>query len=92
MLVAVVMATANCVVAFLVASVDLGLPSPVATEVFAMPVTDKSAATFQIPVVVVAKLVSASVAVVEQVSKQQLTPRGRFPPKDPRNVTQCSAR
>ena len=80
------------VMAFLVASVDLGLSSRVATEVCAMPVTDKSAATFQVPVVVVANMVSASVAVVEQVSKQQLMPRGRFSTKDPRNVVKCSAR
>ena len=52
-------------------------------EAFAMSVTDKNAATFQIPVVV-ARLVSASAAVVEQVPKQQLTPKGLFPTKDPR--------
>ena len=39
-----------------------------------------------------ARMVSASVAVVEQVSKQQLMPRGRFTTKDPKKVVQCSAR
>ena len=46
MLVAAVLAIANCVVAFLMESVELGLPSPLATEAFAMSVTDKSAATW----------------------------------------------
>ena len=82
---------ANCMMLFLVKS---GLPYPLAIEAFAMSVTDKSAAKFQIPVVAVARMVSASavVVVVEQVSKQQPMPRDRFPTKDPRTVVQCSAR
>ena len=51
LLAASVVAIANCVMAFLAASVELGLPSPVVTAAFAMSVTDKSAATLQIPVV-----------------------------------------
>ena len=86
------MAIAICVMAFLVASVELVLPSLVATEAFAMPVTDKSAATFQIPVGVVARMLSATIAVVEQVPEQQLTPRCRFSTKDPRIGAPCSAR
>ena len=54
MLVAVVMAIANCVMSFLVRSVESDLPTPVAIKTFAMSVTDKSAGTFQIPVVDVA--------------------------------------
>ena len=72
MLVAEVVAIANCALAFLVASVELVLPSSL---------TDKNAATFQIPGVVVARMVAASVAVVVHVLKQQLTPRGRFTTK-----------
>ena len=64
-----------------------------AIEAFAMSVTDKSAATFQIPVVAVVKMVSASVVVVvEQISQQQLMPKDRFTTKDPRNIVQRQAK
>ena len=93
MLLAVVMAIANCVMSFLVRSVESDLSSPVAIKTFAMSVTDNSSGTFQIPVVALARMVSASVVVVvEQVSKQQLMPRDRFPTEDPKKVVQCSAR
>ena len=81
------MAIANCVM-----SVEPDMSSPVAIEAFANTVTDKSAATFRIPDVAVARMVTDSVVVVEHVSKQQLTPRDRFPTKDPRKVVQCSTR
>ena len=82
---------ANCLMAFLAASVAVVPPAPMATEVLAIAVTDKPVAKAQSPVAVT-RMVPASAAAVGQVPERCLTPRGHSPTTVPREMAQCLAR
>ena len=81
---------ANCLMAFLAASVAVVPPAPMATEVLATAVTDKPVAKAQSPVAVT-RMIPASAA-VGQVPERWLTPRGHSPTTIPREIAQCLAR
>ena len=82
---AVNLTTANHWMPNLVMSANFDLPTQTAIDVSAKAVSDKNAPTLRNLDVAVAKTISAS---VEPVSKQWLTPRGRFSTTDPKKVAQ----